>query len=189
MIQPTGNHAATFIRPRWSTGRYYTTTNSVARGTLALTLDRLFLVPFDVPLGAKIDRLGCEVSTAIASGVARLGVYRSTADGLPGSLLLDAGTVDCSTTGGKEITLGSALSLPDGRVFLALAPQVAAATFRTMSTGHDPRIGASALTSATASNGQNAYYATSSVSGAFPVTVGAPSTATHGPVIAVRAAP
>lgn len=58
-----------------------------------------------------LDRIGVEVTTAQASTTVRLGIYGTSTDGLPtGAPILDAGTVDASTTGFKEITVSQAIS-------------------------------------------------------------------------------
>jgi hypothetical protein len=54
-----------------------------------------------------------------------MGAY-SDDDGIPGSLIFDAGTVDSTTTGIKEITTSQ--TLPAGRFWLAAVVQGAAST-------------------------------------------------------------
>lgn len=59
-----------------------------------------------------VDRITCEVTTAVAATAVRLGIYSDsvTRPGYPGALVLDAGTVDSTSTGVKEITISQALS-------------------------------------------------------------------------------
>lgn len=57
------------------------------------------------------DRIGVKVSTAQAGKKVRLGIYEHDADNRwPGALILDAGTVDVSTTGDKEIVIDQELT-------------------------------------------------------------------------------
>lgn len=94
---------------------------SGAPATIGSTEDRAHYVPIPVPRSLTIDRIGIEVtSSATGSPTVRLGVY-ADANGVPGALILDAGTVDASTTGFKEITISQALTA--GLVWLACAQQ------------------------------------------------------------------
>jgi len=89
--------------------------NSLGGGTV--TQNRLYYTPFYVDKETTFDRIGLNVSSA-TSGNARLGVYAVDPDtNLPGDLILDAGTVDTSTTGVKEITIN--LTLQQGFYYLA----------------------------------------------------------------------
>jgi hypothetical protein len=92
--------------------------------------------PVDIPEDITIDRIGVEVSTAGVQGgggapVVRIGIYNDNGTGkAPGTLLLDAGTVDSSTTGLKEKVISQAL--PKGRYWFAVVPQGAPATSTTL---------------------------------------------------------
>lgn len=58
-----------------------------------------------------LDRLGVEVGATGAGSAIRLGIFSADADGFPGALLLDAGTVDTSgSTGFKEISISQAVT-------------------------------------------------------------------------------
>jgi hypothetical protein len=93
------------------TGRYYGGWGGAQlTGGAFAAVDTLVHVPFYAIEGETFDRIGINVTTLQASGLARLGIYESAADGTPGALVLDAGTVDCSTTGAKEITISQALT-------------------------------------------------------------------------------
>lgn len=65
-------------------------------------------------------KIGTTVGTAIASSVLRFGIYKDNA-GVPGALILDAGTVSSATTGAKEVTISQ--SLDPGIYWLAVAMQ------------------------------------------------------------------
>jgi len=68
-----------------------------------------------------IDQLLLEVTTAVAGSI-RLGIYSADTDWQPVALILDAGTVDCSTTGVKSISINQTLS--PGRYLLVLVSDV-----------------------------------------------------------------
>ena len=80
------------------------------------------------PDGMSIDRIGAVVSTSAATSLMRLGVYEDDGGGQPGNLLVDAGTVDTSTTGLKEIVIAETLTA--GIWWLAGVTQTQTATFR-----------------------------------------------------------
>lgn len=98
-------------------------------GTGAPGASSLRASPIDLAAACTADRIGVEVTTLAASSTVRLGIYADGTDGLPGTLLLDAGTVDTTTTGFKEITISQALTA--GRWWLAAVSQGAAPTVRT----------------------------------------------------------
>lgn len=76
--------------------------------------------PFVVGSTETFDRIGINVTTAGATGsVIRLGIRQVDNDGLPGDLVLDAGTVDATSTGFKEITISQALD-PGGYWLVAV---------------------------------------------------------------------
>lgn len=105
--------------PTFASGWYAGWSGTAA--TVGSIEDRGHYVPIPVPRSLTIDRIGIEVtSSATGSPTVRLGVY-ADANGVPGALILDAGTVDASTTGFKEITISQALTA--GLVWLACAQQ------------------------------------------------------------------
>ena len=116
------------------TGSYYDGTNERQYTTKTLASDTLYFSPIYIPTAATFDRIGINVTTLGSGASGRLGIYEADADGLPGDLLLDAGTVDCSSTGGKEITISQALSA-DTVYWLALA---ASAVFSVTAPGTIP---------------------------------------------------
>jgi hypothetical protein len=72
----------------------------------------------DLAAACTADRIGVRVTTAVASSTVTLMIYsHDPTTGFPGALLLNAGTIDSSTTGAKEITISQAL--PAGRIWLA----------------------------------------------------------------------
>lgn len=105
-------------------GYYYT---PLAAGGVAATTRTngvMYAIPiyFNRPL--VLDRIGVDVTIAGGAGsLIRLGIYNSSATnaGAPGTLLLDAGTVDSTGTGLLEITISQAVSA--GTYWLIAVPQ------------------------------------------------------------------
>jgi len=95
-------------------------------GTLALVANTLYAIPFVCPKAITLDRIGINVTT-LKAGLSRLGIY-ADAGGVrtcyPGTLLLDAGTVDTSTAGVKSITIDRALT-SNTLYWLVIVPNVA----------------------------------------------------------------
>jgi hypothetical protein len=77
---------------------------SAASVAVASVADRLELVPFIPSQDVVSTNFGCQVTTAVASALSKFVVYSSLATGYPDSVLLETGTVDCSTTGFKSIS-------------------------------------------------------------------------------------
>jgi hypothetical protein len=82
---------------------------ATAASTVALTANRLYGLPFFLPISMRFDRIAINVTT-LAAGNARLGIYADGGAVAPVKLILDAGTVSTGTTGVKEITITQALS-------------------------------------------------------------------------------
>ena len=87
------------------------------------TLGGVILVPLWINqfVGAKVVAL--TVKTAAAGALLRLGVYSAGADLMPKTLAFDAGTVDASTTGLKQATISTGVTLPTGLYWIAVATQ------------------------------------------------------------------
>jgi hypothetical protein len=96
-----------YVRPGWYA--HYAVGTTVTAG-------RIYYIPIFVTEQTTYDRIGIYVYTA-ASGTADLRVF-AWSNGVPGSLILSAGTVDTSTTGAKELTIN--LTLGRGYYFLAV---------------------------------------------------------------------
>ena len=85
--------------------------NCTAYSTATITANVMRAMPFIAPRrGGTLDRLAINVTT-LSAGAGRLGIYRATSETnvYPGSLVLDAGTVDTSATGVKPITISQSL--------------------------------------------------------------------------------
>lgn len=78
-------------------------------GGLAPGANTLAVMPIWIPKTMSFDRISVEVVNASASTVIRLSIWR-TSEEYPTTPLLDAGTVDSSSTGFKEITINQQLT-------------------------------------------------------------------------------
>lgn len=96
---------------------WYEPRNGSTLTTSIYVQNRLYCYPLFVSESITIDRLGVECVTAVASTTWRIGIYNSDSNGVPSTVLLDAGTVDTSTTGLKTITVNQTLSA--GLYFIA----------------------------------------------------------------------
>jgi hypothetical protein len=90
---------------------WYTSPRSgTALSGTALVAARMYAMPFLSPKAITLDRIGVYVST-LSTTTARLGIYADGGNCYPGSLLLDAGTIDVTSTGAKTITISQALAV------------------------------------------------------------------------------
>lgn len=86
--------------------------------TTSPTTNRLEFHPICIEKSQTYTRIGVYVSTASTSGTdGRLGIFELDSQGLPGNVVVDAGTVDTSTTGTKEITISETLQ---GKYYLGV---------------------------------------------------------------------
>lgn len=96
---------------------WYESRNGSTITTSVFVQNRVYCYPLFVSESITIDRLGVECVTANASTTWRIGIYNSDSNGVPSTVLLDAGTVDTSTIGLKTITVNQTLSA--GLYFIA----------------------------------------------------------------------
>jgi hypothetical protein len=68
-----------------------------------------------------LDRLAVKVTTLQASNTFRLGLYNDDGTGNPGSLVVDGGTIDGSSTGDKSVTISTAIT--QGMYWAAIVEQ------------------------------------------------------------------
>jgi len=126
------------------------------------TLNQEWCVAFPISRDETITSLTVRVTGAVATSVLRLGL-RLDNGGKPGTLLLDAGTVDTASTGNKSVSISQAVT--PGLIWVSMTGQVAAPDMYQMLCDYGVL---------TAYRGQNpdfnysaGYYATG-VSGALP---------------------
>lgn len=112
--------------PTPSSGRYLNS-GSTVQTTFATGIGYMRCRKIWVPQTLTFDRIACSVTAGGTAGaVVRLGIYNDDSNGLPSTLILDAGTVASTTTGVKEITISQTLAA--GSYWLAEAAQVAGCT-------------------------------------------------------------
>jgi len=97
----------------------------------AYSANYLYGMPVLLPGKLTFDRISVDVQTAAGTTSNRLGIYKDNGSFMPGALVLDAGTVDTSTTGVKEITINQALE--PGIYWLAWVSAAAPTLY-----GHNP---------------------------------------------------
>ncbi len=98
--------------PGWRTGRYYGVASSIpitGFSAIAMTANRHYGLPFYCPQAVTVDRVGLEV-TATAGSIIRIGLYTMGTNGLPGTMVVEFGTVSSATVGAKEITISRSLA-------------------------------------------------------------------------------
>lgn len=97
-----------------------------------LSQNKLMATPTEVGERVVLTSLGVEVTTAVASSVIRLGLYADD-HGYPGALIIEAGTIDGSSTGGKDASIS--LTLEPGVYWTALQAEGGGPSIRTGTSG------------------------------------------------------
>lgn len=151
-----------------STGEYLIWPNGSNASGQDTTVGIMYYCPLWVPKALTADRIAVKVDASGSAGaVLRLGIYTaSPTTRKPDALVLDAGTVDGTSTGQKEITISQALTA--GLYWLASVPQVATCGPRCFD--YNSLVGPRALyTTALAVDTPTQFvYRESSVTGALP---------------------
>jgi hypothetical protein len=112
-----GASTASVLHLPYITGRYY---SSFLAQTSGSTVGGK-AVPYFVTKDQAFDRIACFCTTIGAGSTVRLGIFADNA-GVPGTVVVDAGTVDTSgATGVKELTIAQTLTA--GLYWLAAVPQ------------------------------------------------------------------
>jgi hypothetical protein len=161
------------ITPPWGGGDYYRSGYYSygiplvgSFGSVSLTLNQVYVRPFLVSVRRAFDRIALNVSVAAtggSGGVIRLGIY-SPGTGVPGALLVDAGTASSESTGVKEMTIS--VTLDPGVYWLAAVAQVATCTVTCLPSNSGSPY-SSHGTSAPSSGGVVTGWSMGSVTGAF----------------------
>ena len=93
-----------------ASGRYYAFPAFSVAGSGTISNGTAYYCQVVFPIDVVAVRIGIRVSGAGGAGsVHRLGIHNDNGVCAPGVVLLDAGTVDSTTTGTKEITISQAL--------------------------------------------------------------------------------
>jgi hypothetical protein len=95
------------------------------------TLNQEIAVPFPMSRAETITGLIVRTNTGIASSTLRIGI-RADNNGLPGTLLLDAGTVDTSIVGNRSLTVSLAVAASAGLIWITTTAQGVAPDMLTM---------------------------------------------------------
>ncbi len=114
----------TAARLPYRAGEFYSSASYSSYST-GWTLDTMYLVPWYIGPAQAWDRIGIHAVVGVASALVRLGIYADDA-GVPGNLIGDYGTVDCSSVGDKLAVISPSLSR-GGWVWVATAMQGALA--------------------------------------------------------------
>lgn len=182
-VRYIGTPARSFPGPATPNLSTYFHPITILGGTSAMTTiqaNRLYYLPHYLP-GLTVTKISLEVST-LAAGNVRMGLYTNAA-GAPGSLIsgTDVGAISTGTTGVKENTFSSAVTLPDDWVWAAClfdaAPQCIMGT--AANTGI---LGSSGINVAGTSRG---YYAAQAY-GALPAAAPTPTVTGQAPAVCLR---
>ena len=138
-------------------GRWYTSSSAGLSNNRGIPAEAT-LVPFLCPVNFTADRIAIAVSTVDATTNVRLGIYNSRTDGMPGTVLLDAGTVGVATVGEQSIVISQALT--KGTLYWLVAtstvnggPARGYGVSTNANYGGSPDLGRSSLTSGYAADG------------------------------------
>lgn len=95
------------FQPAIVTGNYYFGPFGISEADGNYGSGSLVAMPFWASHDAVFTRIGASVAAPVAASTLRLGIYdNDNASGnVPGSLILDAGTISSATSGAKEITI------------------------------------------------------------------------------------
>lgn len=97
------NQLANVPTPGYASGRYYTNDLMHNMVTQNVGANNLYYFPINISVRVQLATIAARVNSAV-TGTCRLGVYDNL-NGNPNKFLFDAGTIDCGTTGNKEIAL------------------------------------------------------------------------------------
>jgi hypothetical protein len=100
----------------YAAGRYYSL-SAGALTTLALSADTVYYMPISVGEKHTFDRIAVQVTTTGTANNVRMAIYNNV-NGVPTSLVIDAGALAISGTGLKASTISQSLNA--GVYFLAI---------------------------------------------------------------------
>jgi hypothetical protein len=115
----------------WATGRFYGYPYARGLTTASTNLISIGAISFYVPniVGVTVTTLNIEVTVGGGAGsICRLGLYNTLSNGVPGRLIIDAGTT--ATTGTGAIAISISQFLRQGWYFAAATFGVSAPTTR-----------------------------------------------------------
>jgi len=110
------------LKPGMAAGKYYTYPFVTTIANVFVTANRLYAIPVYISETGTFSKIGMEVTTGLA-GNGRVGIYNMDSDGLPSTLILDAGAFTTNAAAEKEVTISQSLS--QGWYYLAFVSDVA----------------------------------------------------------------
>lgn len=130
---------------------YSSAVNSLPTTTIAMavaaTTSTMYAVPFIPVIGGTLDRIAFNVNVAVASTVARVGIYKNTTSSgqlYPDELLVDGGESATTSVGTKAQTISASLTPGQLYWFVLHADNTTAAatgpTLRAISAGAMPSV-------------------------------------------------
>ncbi len=117
-----GTQDAVYVLPGWTTSSNLT--------NAPISANEQYSCPIYISRRWRFTGIKCKVTTLQAASLARMGIYAgkdSNGGVAPGALVLDAGTVSCTTTGEQEISID--VTLEAGWYFLTIICDVASVSF------------------------------------------------------------
>lgn len=103
-LQPLRNMSSATTAGVFSGSYYDNSFTAGAPTTIIGAADRMEVSPYFSGFNFTIDRIGVNVSTGVASALAKVVIYSTTVStGAPNALLYESASLDCSTTGTKEV--------------------------------------------------------------------------------------
>lgn len=155
--------------PSLAVGYWRSSTGGTSSVNTTLNLNQAYCVPIMCPGGITIDSIAVR-PTGVAGGILRLGLYADNGHGAPGALLVDAGTVDASTSGSKQLAVS--VVVPYTRCLWAAIASQGSGSVSVIGSNLSPTLGVppDSLSATTALLGVGYYYTDATVSGALPAT-------------------
>lgn len=159
--------------PMPASGQYFYPQAQALTTTLLTTTGELRLAPWYIRTSVRLSRLGSEISTIGDVGSKfRLGIYADNGNLIPGSLVLDAGTINGDSATAQELTID--VTLGRGVYWLGGAAQIITTTPPTVRacdrTAMDLPMTLPLGTSIPAANNTKAGVSMTGVTGALPST-------------------
>ncbi|WP_414575322.1 hypothetical protein [Anabaena sp. CCY 9402-a] len=108
-----GGSTPAIINATYTSGLWYYSFPATATTTAGFNAGWITYTPVVVRDDLTISEVGINVTTFAASSTVRIGLY-TDANGQPNELVVDFGTVEATSNGGKNIVLGSSLLIPRG---------------------------------------------------------------------------
>ena len=161
---PTGATGATGVGPipKFVSGNYYRTPQGVGQATPSA--NTTYFTPIFIPNAVTADRIGGLVTAFTTTGNVRFGIYNDT-NGLPSTVLLDAGTVSASSATSFFITISQALSV--GTYWLAINQQSGTSSWAATQAGSATSVFQNGPISISTFQINRTAYIQNSVTGAF----------------------